>query len=257
MQTACKNCVFAKYKGKTQIDCKLGRIDKFRKHGTNIIEAYDHEKEFYVIDRVCIAFRTDKWRKAVKSLNQDIFKRVKDELVPTIVFIVLLSSKNELDELFNRLSEIDKLNTKPKRVVIADFARGVNGIKLFKQIEAKKYSFKFMVERLDPSVTHDEGIDIIVGKSREGYYTLIDVTKHIDCEPVEIIDQYVNEKMDRKYLYNLTDSKHLLTVFIPIHRFLLGNKDMNIVDKIKAVIDGTYESKDQCISVERNGTTQS
>lgn len=51
--TSCKLCHFAKYEGITQTGCMLGRIDKFRNH-SEVIEAYDHDKEFYVIkDRLC------------------------------------------------------------------------------------------------------------------------------------------------------------------------------------------------------------
>jgi len=44
LTTACKDCVFANYIGKTQTDCKLGRIEKFRAKGVDIIEAEDLEE---------------------------------------------------------------------------------------------------------------------------------------------------------------------------------------------------------------------
>ena len=44
LTTACKSCVFANYIGKTQIDCKLGRIKKYREKGVDIIGAEDLEE---------------------------------------------------------------------------------------------------------------------------------------------------------------------------------------------------------------------
>ena len=56
MNTSCKNCHYAIYEGITQIGCKLNRIDKWQQQ-TEVLEAYDEEKEFYVIkDRVCNAY---------------------------------------------------------------------------------------------------------------------------------------------------------------------------------------------------------
>lgn len=55
LRTSCKNCVLAIYKGKTQVGCHADRIEKFE----NIIEAYDEEKEFYVVERLCNYYRDD------------------------------------------------------------------------------------------------------------------------------------------------------------------------------------------------------
>lgn len=61
IQTPCKNCCFATYSGITQIGCDAGRLEKFENIGTDIIEAYDEEKEFKVINRRCQYYREAKW----------------------------------------------------------------------------------------------------------------------------------------------------------------------------------------------------
>lgn len=56
MNTSCKKCHYAIYDGKTQTGCQMNRLDKWREK-TNVIEAYDEEKEFYVIqNRNCNAY---------------------------------------------------------------------------------------------------------------------------------------------------------------------------------------------------------
>jgi hypothetical protein len=50
IHTPCKNCVFAKYDGKTQTDCHLDMTTKFSSKGIEIIKAYDEEKEFDIIN---------------------------------------------------------------------------------------------------------------------------------------------------------------------------------------------------------------
>lgn len=70
--TPCKNCAFTKYAGITQVGCKAGRLAKFRETGAEVIEAYDEEKEFYVVrDRVCMYRRPPNWLS-----NKDIQKEV-------------------------------------------------------------------------------------------------------------------------------------------------------------------------------------
>lgn len=53
IDTSCKNCILAVYDGKTQTGCIANRISKF----DSVIEAYDDDKEFYVINRLCNYYR--------------------------------------------------------------------------------------------------------------------------------------------------------------------------------------------------------
>lgn len=56
--TSCKNCFFAKYDNNTQVDCCVGLVDKYRESATvEVVEAYDHQKEFYVINnKKCMCY---------------------------------------------------------------------------------------------------------------------------------------------------------------------------------------------------------
>ena len=57
--TPCQLCIFAIYDGITQIGCKHGLIDDYKKLGITIIEAYNEEKEFYLVkDKVCMYYRS-------------------------------------------------------------------------------------------------------------------------------------------------------------------------------------------------------
>ena len=47
IHTPCKSCVFALYEDKTQTDCGLNYISKYRqKDNVEVLEAYDNDKEF-------------------------------------------------------------------------------------------------------------------------------------------------------------------------------------------------------------------
>lgn len=95
-QTSCKHCVFAIYDNKTQTGCEADRIKKF----DDIIEAYDNDREFYVINRLCNLHRTEKWNDGIKditkaknescltfdllincdAINSDYVSKIKDEI---------------------------------------------------------------------------------------------------------------------------------------------------------------------------------
>ena len=51
LYTSCKDCKFAIYNEATQTGCQADQIERFGEE--NIVEAYDKDKEFYVIKTVC------------------------------------------------------------------------------------------------------------------------------------------------------------------------------------------------------------
>ena len=51
-ETSCKDCKFAIYEGKTQTGCEAGRAEIYMEKGM-ALEAYDKDKEFYVINTLC------------------------------------------------------------------------------------------------------------------------------------------------------------------------------------------------------------
>lgn len=79
IHTACKNCVFAEYKGKQQVGCAFNKIEEYKRAGVKIVPVYDDDKEFFVIDnRFCMFYRNeavmerysqDSWKKIVESQN--------------------------------------------------------------------------------------------------------------------------------------------------------------------------------------------
>jgi hypothetical protein len=72
IKTSCKECVFAEYTDKTQVGCSANRIHHFKDLA---VEAYDDDKEFYVINTFCNFYRQDKWLKD----GEDNLKRARLE----------------------------------------------------------------------------------------------------------------------------------------------------------------------------------
>jgi len=123
IHTACKECVFASYRDKTQIGCEMNLLDKYRTKDTTIIEAYDEDKEFYILNnRKCIGFRKDSWfNKFGDSLTlQDKKEKVLDSF--KLRYMLLIDLKmftiDSLEKLFDDLS---KITIKPSKIILVRY----------------------------------------------------------------------------------------------------------------------------------------
>ena len=101
LQTSCKECLFATYEGKTQTGCEANRIVKFEDY---VIEAYDDEKEFYVIDCLCNYHRSPSWNDGKADLSKVI-----DENKPTFAIILDTDdiTKAKVDSTLKSILDID------------------------------------------------------------------------------------------------------------------------------------------------------
>jgi hypothetical protein len=86
VRTSCKHCTFAVYDGKTQSECLHGRIEKFQSKDKDLItEAYDLEKNFYVVNKFCNFYRDKRtWNDGIPDEN-----KVREEA--KITFDILLN----------------------------------------------------------------------------------------------------------------------------------------------------------------------
>lgn len=108
--TSCKECIFATYDGKTQIDCAAGRL-KFMPAQA----CYDEEKEFFVTDGIsCTMYRKPEWTKEFETQNECL-KRARSEI--TFKYVVIISDDN-LDE---KLDLILSQKIQPSHIYIYTF----------------------------------------------------------------------------------------------------------------------------------------
>lgn len=101
IRTSCKDCIFAIYEDDTQISCAHDRIDKFKTLSSDlVIEAYDEEKNFYVINKFCNFYRNkDSWNNGVADVS-----KVKEEA--KLTFDLLINCDNIDSEYQNWILEL-------------------------------------------------------------------------------------------------------------------------------------------------------
>jgi hypothetical protein len=116
LHTPCKDCVFAKYKDIEQIDCNLGLLEIYKKHGIDIIEVFDEEKEFFVINNIkCVYKRTINWKYGSCPLAEQI-SQVREET--HLRFHAIILAKDNLEDVKNTLNSLIDQTLKPEHITI-------------------------------------------------------------------------------------------------------------------------------------------
>ncbi len=121
IHTPCKECSFAKYESNTQVGCSLDLLEKYRTKGLEILEAYDDDKEFFVINgKKCSGYKDTKYFTAKKldSLSlEDKIDYVKKLM--TIKYIMVVNLKTlTIEQLGSLVNKIKVLDIKPKKIVL-------------------------------------------------------------------------------------------------------------------------------------------
>jgi hypothetical protein len=122
IHTPCKKCVFAKYDVDTQVDCYLGLIEEYKKvPKIEVLEAYDGEKEFYVINnKKCAGYKEEGYfvsRNMEDKNLEDKISYVKDRL--KLNYMVIINAITvEPDELQQMMNEIAGSDVTPKLINI-------------------------------------------------------------------------------------------------------------------------------------------
>lgn len=140
IHTPCKDCVFAKYENNTQIGCELEYISKYKNKNIEILEAYDKDKEFFIINgKKCIGYREIKWFNQFDLKDSSIQDKItKFYELNSLDYLLVIDLKNiDLDQMESILAQIDSLSIKPKKLIIVRYA------------DNKSYPYSVMKNLLD------------------------------------------------------------------------------------------------------------
>jgi hypothetical protein len=118
IHTSCKKCVCAIYENITQVGCYLDYISKYKDKNTSILEAYDNEKEFYVIgEKKCPGYREDSWFKNTSLTTEEKIDLIKQS--NSIDYLAVIDLKNISIEDFEKLTiAISNTKFKPTKIII-------------------------------------------------------------------------------------------------------------------------------------------
>lgn len=115
--TSCKNCCFATYDNITQTGCELERLSAFVLNGTTPIEAYDEEKEFYLIpNRQCMFKRNQQWRKNHAEEEGHLYEAALDET--PFPYHVIITGHNNVVHILNSIQAVVNQGILPAKISV-------------------------------------------------------------------------------------------------------------------------------------------
>lgn len=138
IHTPCKSCVFAKYDNKTQTDCYLDYINIYQNNNIEILEAYDNEKEFFIInDKKCIGYRENKWFDKRGMTNSSLDEKIaKYNETNYAHYLAVIDLKNmNLSQLNEIITDLALCSIKPQKIIIIRY-KNDNKIFGYKTIES-------------------------------------------------------------------------------------------------------------------------
>lgn len=187
VRTSCKNCVLAIYKDKTQTGCLADRLDKL-----DHFEAYDEDKEFFVIERLCNYYRDDREN---YILGEDPYlEKIKFE--SQVSFDVFINCDN-IDEEYKKKIVSFYVSTASKynedKVNIHLISQKINKNEKHHIFDMRQYignpNISFI---LDLRLLHDK-----IMQTRKSYHVLISKDNFPSIDFIYDANNIVNEDMKK------------------------------------------------------------
>lgn len=230
-QTSCKDCIFAKYEGKTQTGCELGRLELLEKNGAMLVPAYDEEKEFTVIQgRFCMYCRDKSWAELYK--NKDLLKNIHEEI--KVKYQVILLSQNRYEATIETINSIFEQTILPKHITIIRHDSDSTNSAKFANVLKKKTRKKKCGWKVQNIVNYDfsirDCVDIVLDVERHPYYFVVEAGSKIPHDLFTQISYKINEeslhfamiKDDNNYIMNRE-----------VHDYYHGNREGTLEEKIE------------------------
>jgi hypothetical protein len=252
IHTACKDCIFAVYKEKTQVDCKLNKIEKIKKEGLNVIESFDDDKEFFVIDNhICTTYRNELLFKD-KTVDEHI-ELVKKQAKPRIACIVLVKSDND-NELKETIHSIINQSEEFSEVIFL-LMSDIKPSKVMNVLEKNNAKFKWSIKQIiDNYWEGSKSINVAIQRSRSTYASVFNSGFIVPKDFVKQICDAIVEDLKRFILLKPIDKdNNALTFQVYAFNALRGNEEA-FVDETNEKPVNSFIDKISYIAASQNLT---
>ena len=216
-ETSCKDCKFAIYEDKTQTGCEAGRAEAYMEKGMGF-EAYDKDKEFYVINTLC-SYKVDKRY----DLSLEQIKKIRKKTYGIAVYI-----EEETDGLEETIKSICDINydhgsiyvclSHSYKMLCPEFTNNMR--KHMRSLEdAGIHSIKVVVYGNEKQRDYDTFKKIAV----QNYITKLNVGEVVEKDTYKKIDKSVNDLLERYVFFE--DSSSSTILFKAINNRYLDHRD--------------------------------
>lgn len=193
IKTSCKNCAFAVYSDKTQISCEFDRISKFK---DDVIEAYDNDCEFYLIDRLCTFYRDKAWGYSVSDKD-----KVQKE--SAIGFDVIFNCDNinaTQAQIITHFINSNKYYIPKTNIVLIHRYDNYSDVKIHISNIAKSTKNDVNITMCD---NIENTVHQLVLKSRNGYHCLVNHPELLETNTLTRLNHFVNYDLNKLFVANV------------------------------------------------------
>ena len=247
--TSCCDCVFAEYVGDTQTDCSMGRLEKFRKNGTTVLEAHNDDKEFYVVERFCSAFRDSEWKDILFYYSNDLSEtpedRVRREIKIKCGFFIGFDGTCSIDDLEKTIVSISKQDLLPLYVTVANCS-DTNNLLIMEILRSyfedeREIVYTCSYVDLDELSTREQteipkiwrAIDSAFDTTaKNGYYAATKAGYIFSEDYLTSINHYINEDLKQVILIKSDDDTEEYFMQCSLHKLMYGSNGKFIINKV-------------------------
>lgn len=224
--TSCKNCIFAIYDNNTQTECSQNRLEKF-----DIIEAYDLEKEFYVVKGFCNYCRPQSW-------NNGIADKEKAKRESSITFDIIINccqmDENYFNQINNLLKSIAYDKTKYKVLFCHNYVS---------ENSVKKYVSELYRNNTGSEISLYNSLDFCLNnyikKTRKTYHIYIANNNVIRYDLLEQINNKINDDVI-KLLTAESDGVNIISNYA--YKSFMDSRHSKYSDVVEFLINQTKSS---------------
>lgn len=225
INTPCRDCIFAIYDDKTQVGCKLGRLDLFRKAGIEPVECFDDEKEFYVIpNRFCLSARNPEWG-----------KRFKEEYWEKLVFyetqiqynVIIIAQNSTLEKIESTCNSFLSQTIKPKHfTVIFDTLKPPKIGRILDKTE-----IKWRLQHVQGEFVESAQVDLVEDIIKHPYYVVVDAGTVVEQDLSDVLQtRIIDEFRHFALVKNWKGTKQIVPR--AIHSVYSGNSEFSYESKL-------------------------
>lgn len=225
LHTSCKNCIFAIYDGDTQTICQMARL-----HNEEVIEVYDDERKFNVINNVkCHYKRTKSWADKVKI--DDWKKRVLEENRIKYQVLIFLERYHTLEQLQHTIKSLLNQRLKPQHItVIKKPLSNINLSSIHQYLKTLEIPWKLQ-DVVNTNLNNLMLIDDAIRMVSYPYYAVFQAGLVI---PMLFFDTISSEIFNKHLRFGvLMNDERPVVVSTLIHKVFGGNGKSSLIKKLR------------------------
>lgn len=234
--TSCRECIFAVVDDvdgiKKQIDCSVGRLEKFKSQyiTKETAEKNKDPREYYLLDGICNCCRTQKWAESTKNIHAQL----KREISAKIDIILLNTETNKKfieSDIKTKVEQLRNNQIQPCSITFSSLTK----IDFQWYINVVKQYAKGIYHVVNPILNNElfNVIDMCVNRGKANYYLGYWLNSSQDLSSViDQIDTALNDKMLKFLVIKNNDKFDGVLIQRYLHKILNGNTDDNLIDKI-------------------------